>query len=75
MQSTMHTDLVLQALTLVVWRRKPARGLMLHSDQGGQFTGGDWQAFLKARGIVCSMSRRCNSIGIVRTTRIKLIAV
>lgn len=60
MQSTMHTDLVLQALTLAVWRRKPARGLMLHSDQGSQFTGGDWQAFLKAHGIVCSMSRRGN---------------
>ncbi|WP_113066196.1 IS3 family transposase [Oleiagrimonas sp. MCCC 1A03011] len=60
MQSTMHADLVLQALTLAVWRRKPARGLMLHSDQGSQFTGGDWQAFLKAHGIVCSMSRRGN---------------
>ena len=33
---------------------------MLHSDQGSQFTGGEWQAFLKAHGIVCSMSRRGN---------------
>ena len=33
---------------------------MLHSDQGSQFTGGDWQKFLKAHGIVCSMSRRGN---------------
>ena len=69
MQSTMHTDLVLQALTLAVWRRKPARGLMLHSDQGSQFTGGDWQAFLKAHGIVCSMSKRgnCHDNGVVES--------
>ena len=60
MQGQMHADLVLQALLAAVWRRKPAPGLMLHSDQGSQFTGAEWQAFLKAHGIVCSMSRRGN---------------
>ncbi|WP_349255292.1 IS3 family transposase [Dokdonella sp.] len=60
MQGQMHADLVLQALLAAVWRRKPATGLMLHSDQGSQFTGAQWQAFLKAHGIVCSMSRRGN---------------
>ena len=33
-------------------------GLVLHSDQGSQFTGGDWEAFLIAHGVVCSMTRR-----------------
>jgi putative transposase len=56
----MQTDLVLQALLTAVWRRKPAPGLLLHSDQGSQFTSGDWQKFLKDHGIVCSMSRRGN---------------
>lgn len=60
MQSQMHADLMLQALSAAVWRRKPAPGLMLHSDQGSQFTGAEWQAFLKAHGIVCRMSRRGN---------------
>ena len=60
MQGRMQADLVLQALLSAVWRRKPAPGLMLHSDQGSQFTGTEWQAFLKAHGIVCSMSRRGN---------------
>jgi putative transposase len=59
-QGHMRTDLVLQALTSAVWRRKPAPGLMLHSDQGSQFTSGEWQSFLKAHDIVCSMSRRGN---------------
>ncbi len=57
---TQHTDLMLQALLAAVWRRKPEPGLLLHSDQGSQFTSEDWQSFLKAHGIVCSMSRRGN---------------
>ncbi len=57
---TQHTDLVLQALLAAVWRRKPSPGLLLHSDQGTQFTSGDWQSFLREHDIVCSMSRRGN---------------
>ena len=60
MQARMPTELALQALTMAVWRRRPKAGLILHSDQGTQFTSGDWQAFLVEHGIVCSMSRRGN---------------
>ena len=60
MQGTMHTDVVLQALMMAVWRRKPSPGLLIHSDQGAQFTGHDWQDFLKEHGLDCSMSRRGN---------------
>lgn len=60
MRPRMHADLVLQALLAAVWRRKPKSGLMLHSDQGSQFTGEDWQTFLADHGIICSMSRRGN---------------
>jgi transposase InsO family protein len=60
MQGQMRTELVLQALTMAVWRRRPPRGRVLHSDQGSQFTSGDWQAFLRDHGIECSMSRRGN---------------
>jgi putative transposase len=60
MRNTMHSDGVLDALMMAVWRRKPLPGLILHSDQGTQFTSSDWQAFLKRHGIVCSMSRRGN---------------
>ncbi len=34
--------------------------MLVHSDQGTQFTGHYWQDFLKAHGLVCSMSRRGN---------------
>lgn len=60
MHGHMATDLVLQALTMAVWRRRPLPGLMLHSDQGSQFTSSDWQTFLKSHNIECSMSRRGN---------------
>lgn len=60
MQSTIHAALVLDALMMAVVRRVPGPGLMLHSDQGCQFTSQDWQSFLKRHAIVCSMSRRGN---------------
>lgn len=60
MRRSLHTDLVLAALLGAVWRRKPPPGLVLHSDQGCQYTSDEWQSFLKSHGIVCSMSRRGN---------------
>lgn len=48
--STMTSDLVLQALVAAAWRRKPGPGVMVHSDQGCQFTSSDWQSFLKRTG-------------------------
>jgi len=57
---TMTSDLVLQALVAAAWRRKPGPGVMVHSDQGCQFTSSHWQSFLKAHRMVPSMSRRGN---------------
>jgi putative transposase len=58
--ATMTSDLVLQALVAAVWRRKPGAGLLIHSDQGSQFTSSDWLSFLKAHRMQPSMSRRGN---------------
>ena len=60
MQSQMHVDLVLNAVTMAVWRRKPQNQVIVHSDQGSQYTSSDWQNFLKSHNLVCSMSRRGN---------------
>ena len=46
MQSRMTSDLALQALLSAVWRRKPRHRVLIHSDQGSQFTGNEWQSFL-----------------------------
>jgi len=60
MQPSMHVDLVLNALMMAVWRRKPKGEVLVHSDQGSQYTSSDWQTFLKSHKLVCSMSRRGN---------------
>jgi len=60
MQPKMQVDLVLNALLMAVWRRKPKQQVVVHSDQGTQYTSSDWQNFLKAHNLVCSMSRRGN---------------
>ncbi len=59
-QSRMTTDLALQALLAAVWRRKPKTKVMIHSDQGSQFTSREWQAFLSQHNLEASMSRRGN---------------
>ena len=60
MQSRMTTDPALQALLSAVWRRKPKAKVMIHSDQGSQFTSKEWQSFLSKHNLIASMSRRGN---------------
>lgn len=60
MQSRQTTDAVLQALHMAVWRRKPKQQVLIHSDQGSQFTSMDWAAFIRAHNLEHSMSRRGN---------------
>lgn len=60
MQNRQPTDLVLQALLMAVWRRKPKATVLVHSDQGVQFTSMNWASFLKHHNLQHSMSRRGN---------------
>ncbi|EOJ6112064.1 IS3 family transposase [Escherichia coli] len=60
MQSRMTKDIVLNALLMAVWRRNPEKKVLVHSDQGSQYTSHEWQSFLKSHGLEGSMSRRGN---------------
>ena len=60
MQPRMTTDIVLSALLMAVWRCKPQKQVLVHSDQGSQYTSYEWQSFLKSHGLKGSMSRRVN---------------
>jgi putative transposase len=60
MQARITSDLVLNALLMAVWRRRPQQPVIIHSDQGSQFSSHDWQDFLAAHNLVGSMSRRGN---------------
>ena len=38
MDSHMRTELVVDALEMAVWRRRPGAGLIHHTDRGSQYT-------------------------------------
>jgi putative transposase len=57
MDSHMKTELVVDALQMAVWRRKPSAGLVHHSDRGAQYTAISFGKRLEDVGIVPSMGR------------------
>jgi len=57
MEDHLETELVVDALRMAVWRRKPAPGLVHHSDQGVQYTSLSFSERLKEAGITPSMGR------------------
>ena len=57
MENHLKTELVVDALQMAVWRRKPAPGLVHHSDQGAQYTALSFGERLKEVGIKPSMGR------------------
>ncbi|MEJ5898391.1 IS3 family transposase [Aquabacterium sp. G14] len=60
MQPHMQTSLVKDALLMACWRRRPAKGLIFHSDRGSQYCSHEFQTTMKAWGISSSMSRKGN---------------
>ena len=57
MESHLRTELVVDALQMAVWRRKPAPGVVHHSDQGVQYTALSFSKRLREVGIKPSMGR------------------
>ncbi len=58
LSNRLTTPLVLEALRMAYWRRKPAPGLIFHSDRGSQYAAGDYQRQLKTFHMISSMSRK-----------------
>jgi putative transposase len=56
----MTADIAISALTMAWFRRKPAPGLLHHSDRGSQYASLVFQAKLSEYSMVCSMSRKGN---------------
>ena len=56
---TLAQNLVLDALLMAVRRRKPQH-VLIHSDQGSQFSSDAWRRFCQAHHLEPSMSRRVN---------------
>ncbi|MCC3155584.1 IS3 family transposase [Hymenobacter sp. BT770] len=59
-RDTMPEDLVSEALRRALVVRRPPAGLIVHSDQGSQYTAARFKQLLTRHGAVQSMSRRGN---------------
>jgi len=60
MKTSLHREIVIDALLMAVWRRKPKNRVLVHSDQGSQYGSFDCRKFLKKHNLEPSMSRRGN---------------
>jgi len=60
MKSSLARELAMDALLMAIWRRHPAPGVVIHSDQGVQYGSDDWRRFCREHGLEVSMSRRGN---------------
>lgn len=56
----MTKQLVMDALRMAVWHRKPGAGLLFHSDRGSQYCSTDFQKMLSGYKMISSMSRKGN---------------
>lgn len=60
MEETLATTLPLAALEMACQQRRPAKGLLHHSDRGVQYASQDYRNRLGAWGLEASMSRKAN---------------
>jgi len=58
MSEHIDTALVMSALNMALAQRKPARGLIHHTDRGSQYASHDHRKALRDIGAECSMSRK-----------------
>ncbi len=54
----MRTELVEDALSMAFAQRRPAAGMIFHSDRGCQYTSRDYAALARANGVILSVSRK-----------------
>lgn len=60
MAEHMRATLVNDALIMAIWKRKPKKGLLWHTDRGSQYASDSHRKLLKQHGIIQSMSRKGN---------------
>lgn len=60
MRDTLDAELAISALEMAITTRRPAPGLVHHSDRGSQYACADYRAVLDRHGMRASMSRKGN---------------
>lgn len=56
----MTKALVMNALRMAIWLRRPVQDLIFHTDRGSQYCSNDFQEMLKTHKMLSSMSRKGN---------------
>ena len=59
MAEHMRAKLVNDALLMAVWKRKPGKGLIWHTDRGSQYASDSHRTLLQEHGIIQSTSAPC----------------
>lgn len=60
MNERMKASLVNDALLMAIWKRKPGKGMISHTDRGSQYASHSHRELLELHGIKQSMSRKGN---------------
>ena len=60
MNKRMTQQLVIDALTMALFRRGFPKGTIIHSDRGSQYCSAAYQRLIKENGLRCSMGRRAS---------------
>jgi transposase InsO family protein len=60
MSNNMKAELVNNALLMAIFSRKPAKGLIWHTDRGSQYVADSHLKIIQQHGIIQSMSRKGN---------------
>lgn len=60
MSKSLKTQLIEDALSMAIWKRKPDKGCVHHSDRGSQYCSKRYRDKLIQHGLVCSMSSSGN---------------
>lgn len=58
LEETLDARLATEALRRALWSRRPAAGLIHHSDRGVQYASAEYREVLERHGVLASMSRR-----------------
>jgi transposase InsO family protein len=60
MSNRMKSDLIVDALEMAISKRNPKQPVLVHSDQGVQYSSEQYKQILKKKGMIQSMSRKGN---------------
>jgi putative transposase len=61
MSATIDANLVCAALKSALWQRKPAAGLLVHTDRGSQYASHEYRRLADEFKVTMSMSRKANA--------------